>query len=293
MKNLILPLMVFLTLSANAQVFAPIGASWYYGESNSGAAPSNSEYIHYESVKDTIVKEQAVRKIVRKYYRYAGYTSVLEPLFVYNSTDTAYLYNPDKDNFGKLYIFNKHKGDTLTLDVPYGDSYPSMNKESYRIVIDSVSTELFNGFSVNKYQVTGLDNFQFWNNGWYMDYAGGLDWFFPRAAIFPEAGGPLRCYSDPDFSVNFTTKACDYRLISNVSEFEDKSVLLYPNPVNEVFQVSSSKQIVKYEIFDNLGILKIADSKLPANISQLKAGVYVIRMLFQDDTIIYRMIIKE
>jgi hypothetical protein len=293
MKNLIISTLIFVTLSIKAQVFAPIGATWYYGESNSGAAPTNSEYIHYESVKDTIIKSQSVRKIIRTYYHYSGYTSVLKPLFVFNSTDTAFLYNPDKDKFGKLYIFNKNKGDTLTLDVPYGDSYPNLSKSTYRLVIDSISTVSYNGISIKKYKTRGLDDFQFWSSGWYMDYAGGLDWFFPRGVIIPEAGGPLRCYSDNKFSVNLTSQACDYRLISSVSEFKDNDILIFPNPVNDNLQISSSKRIDKFDIFDNLGVLKISSNNFPVNLSQLKTGVYLVRLTFMDKTLTYKMIIKK
>jgi hypothetical protein len=293
LKNLLLLGLIVVVLSAKAQEFAPIGASWYYSESNGGAAPPNSEYIHYESVKDTTINGVPVRKIIRTYYRYSGSTSVLSPLFVYSSNDTVFLYNPDKDYFGKLYIFNANKGDTLELDVPYGDNYPNLNRSTYRLVIDSVIDVSYNNVPIKKYQARGLDDFQFWNNGWFIDFAGGLDWFFPRGVTFPEAGGPLRCYHDNNLSVNFTSLACDYRLINSVPEVKDKSVSIYPNPVADKMQIVSSKQIEKCEIFDYNGVLKISDNKPIIDVSQLKTGLYIIRVIHQDKTMIYKTIIKE
>jgi hypothetical protein len=291
MKRIIYFVLFFVSLTAQSQIFAPIGASWYYSSQNQGAAPTNSEYILYESTKDSTINGHAVRKIERKCYHYRGTVSTLPSLFVYNSPDTAFIYNPKSDKFDKLYIFNKNKGDTLKLDIPFeSNSYTQSIKNEYRLVIDSVAVEINNGKTTKKYKTRGLDSFQFCSDGWFMDYAGGLDWFFPRAGgITPEADGPLRCYNDPLLSIHFSSIACDYRLINTsvpqigtkwyyTSKFmtpdmgyyqleyvKDSTIIDKTCKVFEVINVNSKSQIVSksyfYLLYNNRKIMQYMNSK--------------------------------
>ena len=293
-RNIFLITFSFITLFTQAQNFAPIGANWYYNGSDQGAAPTNSVYIHFESVKDTIVKGQLTRKIERTYYHFRGSVSRLEPLYVYNSTDTVFLYNPQKESFGKFYIFNRSKGDTLTLDAPYGDEdYSFLEKTAYRVVIDSVASATYNGKQVKKYWARGLDGFQYWGNGSFMDYIGGLDWFFPRRVMMPEADGPLRCYNDNNFGISFTSLPCDYMLTNGIPEVSSEEVSVYPNPTSDKFKVNALSGILKVELFDLNGVLRFQGNNLENDISKLETGNYLLKIELKDKTIVSRKIIKK
>lgn len=294
MKKSIFLALFFICLSVKSQIFAPLGASWYFNSQNNGAAPSNSEYIKFESIKDTLIKGQSVRKIERTCYHYIGTVSTLSDLFVYNSTDTAFIYNPMKDKFDKLYIFNKNKGDTITLDVPFEQSQPALSTNSqYRLVIDSVAVEIYNGKTLKKYKTRGLDNFQFWSEGWFMDYAGGIDWFFPSAAIISEADGPLRCYNAPEFNIHFSEIDCDYRLISAVVDVKNAELQIYPNPAIDEFQISGSTEIVNVEIYNNKGILNRKEENSTFYISELPKGIYIVKIKLLNNSILFKKLIKN
>lgn len=272
------------------QDFAPIGAEWYYSEHNGGAAPTGSEYVLYKSVKDTTILDRAAKKIERTYYRYNGDTNYLSPYFITQIQDTVFLYNPELNKFGRLYIFNSTKGDTLTLDIPFQQLLVT-DKTSFRLIVDSVVIESFNGVDIKKYQITAIDGFS-WISNWYIDRAGALDWFIPRGAIYPEAGGPLRCYHDNEVDIKLVSYDCDYRLISKIISNKYDELLIYPNPTNGLFKIKTVKKIDKVEIFDNLGKLIKSTCETEINLTGFQTGTYFIKIEIGKD-IILREVLKK
>ena len=131
-------IIVSLTILTFGQNFGTIGTQWYYSEHAGGMAPPGSEYVHYESVSDTIIDGLTTHKIIRKYYKYNGYTVAFEPLYVYENLDTVFMYNFQKAKFQSVYIFNATQGDTITLDNP--ESLTWITDSTYRLVIDTVET---------------------------------------------------------------------------------------------------------------------------------------------------------
>ncbi len=293
MKRLLIILLVTCCSPIYAQEFAPIGAQWYYSEQAGGKAPENSEYIHYHVVKDTLVAGQHVRKITRTYYQYFGDTVTLEPIFVYQDGQTVYQYNPDKRSFGRLYIFGAQVGDILTLDVPYGDYATSTKRKTYRLQIDSVATETYTGIELKKYKAHGLDGIQFWNDGWFMERLGGLDWFFPRAALNLHPGGPLRCYRDKDLNLKINTIACDYHLNGGDDRYDYQGFAIYPNPSSGEISIKSLRPIKGVIIYNNLGIAVVQRSEPLIDISGYPDGLYIVKVTFDNDRIIYRKILKR
>ena len=86
-----------------------------------------------------------------------------------------------------------------------------------------------------------------------MERIGGLDWFFPRAAIYPEAGGPIRCFSDAQIDTNFQIVACDYILYTSVNELIDNNdIEIYPNPTTGKI-IIQAESIIGVEIMDITG----------------------------------------
>ena len=275
MKKIILILFLFVTLTIKAQDFAPIGANWYY-DYDPGTAPPNAEYDYYSSVKDTVIAGKTVQKIVEVYYQYSGDTSILSPLYFYNSSDTVFLYNPRKNNFGRFFIYNQNKGDTLTLDVPYGDTIRENPNRTYRLVIDSVSTVTYNGKLLKEYATTGLDEYYFTP---LMDYAGCLSSFFPWPMPSIMVGqGPLRCYSDSNLSINF--EPCDYRLINsnNISNETNKHIFVYPNPAKDKITIenldkNTSSTIEIFNISGQIVLNETVQKDNSIDISNLVPGV--------------------
>lgn len=298
MKNLLFLLVLLFSFSSNlfSQNFGLIGTEWFYSESAGGNCPGNCEYVHFKSVADTIIQGKTTHKITQTYYKFSGDTAFLDPLYVYNQSDTAFRYSFIKSRFLTLFIFNRNQGDTLTLDYPptYLNVPHPPNDTIYRLRIDSVINKTIDGIPLKEYKTSALDGCQFFNYGSFMDRIGGLDWLFPRTAIFPEAGGPIRCYKDSQIDTSFQTIACDYILPTSISELTDKyNVEIYPNPTSDLITVRTNQKIIKIDLYDLTGKLLETTSSLTIDFSNFNTGQYIIKIHFKTGKNIERKIIKN
>lgn len=276
MKQISILTIVFLifTSSAFGQNFGLVGTEWYYSEHAAGTSPPNSEYLHLESVSDTVIEGKTTHKIVQTYYKYTGDTVSFEPIYVFEQSDTVFMYNFQKSKFLTLYIFNGNQGDTLTLDAP--DTFSTSNT-TYRLVIDTVINTIIDGVPLRKYQTIALDDYQYYSEGYFMDRIGGLDWFFPRLITIPEMGGPIRCYSDLQIDTNFQTVACDHRLLISIQELNDNSnIEIYPNPASDKLTINSSQAIQRIDLHNMSGQFKATTQELNLDISELTNGLYIL-----------------
>ena len=298
MKNLLFLLFLLFSSSSNlfSQNFGLIGTEWFYSESAEGSCPGNCEYVHFKSVADTIIQGKTIHKITQTYYKFGGDTAILKPLYVYNQSDTTFRYSFSKSRFLTLFIFNRNQGDTLTLDYPptYLNVSPPPSDTICRLVIDSVINKSIDGIPLKEYRTTALDGCQFFNYGSFMDRIGGLDWLFPRTAIFPEAGGPIRCYKDSQIDTSFQTISCDYILPTSISEITHKyEVEIYPNPTSDLITVKTNQKIIKLDLYDLTGKLLDTTNKLTLDFSNFPDGQYIINILFTTGENIERKIMKN
>ena len=274
------------------QNFGSIGTQWYYSEHAGGAAPSNSEYLHLKSVSDTNLYGVTTHKIVRTYYKFNGDIVTLDPLYVYENSDTVFMYNFRKAKYQSLYIFNAKKGDTLTFEFPEPVTW--LTDSSFRLVIDTVETLIVKGVSLKKYKTKALDRHQFHIGGYYMDRIGGLDWFFPRPDIIPEAGGPIRCYSDNQIDTNFQSVACDYRLVTSIGEINaNYRIYIFPNPFQNELTIQSEQPIEQIEIYDFIGRRILSSRQATLNLENINNGVYILTIYLKSGQRLDRKIIKN
>ncbi|MCH8904243.1 MAG: T9SS type A sorting domain-containing protein [Bacteroidetes bacterium] len=276
-------ILLIITSNAFGQNFGVVGTEWYYSEHGLGGAPYNSEYLHLESITDTVIQGQSSHKIIQTYYKYNGDIVTLKSIYLFEQSDTVFLYSFQRSKFLILYILNGNPGDTLTLDVPYDFIFPD---STYRLVIDTVININIDGIPLKKYGTTALDYYQFYNvGGYFMDRIGGQDWFFPRQGIFPEAGGPIRCYSDLQIDTSFQAVACDFRLISSVNEVgqEVNTVLVYPNPVKNELNISLKNNggacIIVYNLLGkSVKEVTFNQEIITIDLSDLLSGLYLYRI---------------
>ncbi|WMJ72978.1 T9SS type A sorting domain-containing protein [Cytophagaceae bacterium ABcell3] len=282
-------LAVFQVLLSYGQTFAPVGAEWYYSSSAGGRAPGGSEYYHFIVQKDTVINNYDLRKVTRTYYRYQGDSVNLAPYFIYQEGDTVSLYNNELNKFYRLLVFNVSVDDTLTMDVPYGN----LNGEdsTYRIVVEDIITEIYDGVELKKYILKQPDEFG-WFSHFYLEKIGGYEWFLPLGKIIiPEADGPVRCYHDDEVNINFSpSRECDYRLVSNVSESLSAKIKLYPNPAAGLVQINADLGIDKTEVLDYSGKVLIETADTLINIESLSSGVYFFRIYSGDEFIVKKVV---
>ncbi len=229
-----------------AEGFAPIGAEWHYSMHGGGSAPTDSEYLKLRSEKDTMVFGEPVRKITQTYYRFIGDSIAWDPIFVTQLQDTVYWFDETEQALRKLYVFGGYKNDQLILD-----SFDPVVSGSYSLNIEDAYVEIVDGAPLRVYQTQNLGDVSFYNNGLFMDQVGGLDWFYARPPIIPEAGGPTRCYADSQVDTNFTALACDYWLVSSVELLNNETeIRVFPNPANNVVWVEADFLIEELQLLD-------------------------------------------
>lgn len=277
----------------SGQHFAPIGATWYYSSSAYGAAPVRSEYYLMTAEKDSVMSGYALRKIKRTHYRYQGDSVEVAPYWLHQAGDTVSMYRPGEERLYKLFIFNAVPGDTLTLDIPH-EAQSGFADMTYRVIVDSVLTELYDGVPLRKYVLESLDHFG-WNRGFYLEKVGGYEWFLPLGiTVIPEADGPIRCYRDDEVDIHFSALPCDYRVVSSVQDWPtNRTTTLFPNPASDYVQIESDIAPARIEVYDRLGRLLFTTDQNPFTVSHLKSGVYFVQTYAGDGMRVVKRLVKR
>ncbi|WP_396141580.1 T9SS type A sorting domain-containing protein [Flavobacterium sp.] len=76
--------------------------------------------------------------------------------------------------------------------------------------------------------------------------------------------------------------------------YANNTISLYPNPAQEVLNISSSNSITKIEVYDLLG-KKVAsnDNASNVNVSDLGKGAYIVKVVQENGSVIAKQFIKE
>lgn len=274
------------------QIFAPLGAKWYYSSASQGTAPPDAAYWLYESEKDTTLNNIACKKITRKLFNHLGDTITnITPINIitYTSGDTIMYFNNFMNKFTPLYIFNVQQSDTLTFYKPHNPVFG--NDTTFRVIVDSVNFFQVNNLNLKRVYTSPLDEFKF--NGFYAERIGCYGWLLPEyLTSILENEGPLRCYSDADISINFTSNPCDYKTIVGIQDVKKNDALsIYPIPASGRLHINSStNKIIHLSIYDVRGVRHrdISFSDMQTNviidISNLLSGIYFIHARFQNNT---------
>jgi hypothetical protein len=298
MKHFLTLVLGLTAIVVQAQEFASIGTRWNYTSDVYG--PINIEQYEYTSVKDSVILGKSVRKIeilhYRKMHDYSNDYKVteevrnLKPHFIHQNADSVYLFDPFNEDFAKIYVFNVKKGDTITLDTPFGEELNNDDK-TFRIKIDSVAVEEYGGVQLKKYRTKALDEIGHGFAGvWYMDRVGSLDWFLPRPLFgIPERPGPLLCYSDSE--VNYPSGTTCETITSNI-EAQLKFASVYPNPAKDEIWIKSTQEVDKVEIYSIHGNLLRSSLSDQINTDNLNSGQYLLKIYSGNDWVVKPVIVE-
>lgn len=78
-----------------------------------------------------------------------------------------------------------------------------------------------------------------------------------------------------------------------ISELENPSIEIFPNPTKDYLNIVSQHPINKIQIMNYLGqVIKTTEHK-KINLNNLKSGVYIVKVCFEDNTVIVKKIVKE
>jgi hypothetical protein len=317
MKTLhLFTLLLFLAPYATHAQFAPVGAKWYYG--NSDDAYFSETYYTYTCVGDTSIADEKYSKIA-----FADDKGMNEHnMNYYLTSDSNRVFYFHKGTKKLLFDFNKNIGDTFSIDLSFGIFSPKYglqgdSTKNVNVVILSV-TWLKNALandSLKKYSIEIIP-WQFPRlNGTAaitQKVIAGRDYSPPFSLInirdfarIPEATNYLRCYSDSDYHfkiVNYT-KACDYNSVGiNEKSLNGLNMSLFPNPVCEklYFRFSAPCKITQVTVYNVSGqimrtqpIDEFYRDNNNIDVSALEQGIYYCELQTTTGEVVRSKFIKE
>lgn len=294
-------LLILITLApfhVSAQhIFAPVGAAWWHYNvqgpimSGIGAPPGTASEIsfsyHARSVADTVIDGISCRKVTTAYREkmngpirpdFGFGEGPVKDCYIYDNTDTVFVFNENFGRFTPMYVFTAQEGDTICLPVlpePTPDLRvnPHTGDASFCFIIDSIrvltyDTAHLRTFYTRAISEEGSGPFSTaypaynwgttydWNIGYYVERIGGPA-FFPRhlvycgdcTAISYGPYGSLACYSDSSYSIFLREGlACDSLPEPRPLGIEDPEltgdhILLYPVPGDALCRLAFRKPL--------------------------------------------------
>ncbi len=269
-------------------VFAPIGAAWYYAPEQLGPPWISDPLKAYFLVeKDTAMVDYPA-KVIGCYINVENQMVRIDSMTKYVATIGDRVYFKVGEEFVLLYDFGAQAGDTIhskaeAFALSIGcDSDFSGGVIDFSYVVDSVGMQIIDGKDLRVLFVHSLSNspdpdWVFWGpiieRIGPMNY-GGFWWGSGEYCILES--GYLRCYVDQEINWRSTyfndNLPCDY--ISSSTEIQSSSYVLHPNPANtQVFLPLDAEHVVLFDI---------TGQELPAEIfeNEMDISPYPSRMYF-------------
>jgi hypothetical protein len=277
--------------------FAPLGAEWWYTGNNWDYVFSPPGWIvnetwtdHVTVVADTSIQGISCRKLVAVRTKKNGsnpdsaFVALNAVYYLYDNTDTVFIFNEATNGFQALYVFNAVEGDTVYLKNSYSVASTDSN---FCYVIDSVRMVAYDTAHLKTFYTRTIMNSdplhtvnwgvshynpdaqQWINTGQYTERLGGT--YGRTSGLFPAVtfqytdgwvsttfpSGYLSCYYDPVTNIKRSGQDCDafadpYTSIEPVA-LSAFGIKVFPNPSNGSLTVSTLRPL--QEMMD----IRIAD----------------------------------
>lgn len=292
-------------LKSLAQEWFTEGATWIYN--NQMSMPFQAHGIRkFVVAKDTMLLNKPAKMILNSVISYNGQLSSQDTLFVYEQNEQVFMLHDG--GFQLVYDLSLAEGAIFKLDFGCSDSIS--------IVVDSVGHTEKNGNNLKvqylSFSIPVDGSIHKVNDAVIEKIGSEIDFLFTpdchSVDQFTYQG--LRCYEDKKMSfVNEWWKyfhpdvACDSLIDeSDVGVKENKLVNfnIYPNPVSDIFTISTnaySSKLERIEIVSLGGIkmmeLNALNANLVFNISNIPNGFYVVKLFDCSGCIIEKKIVKQ
>lgn len=309
----------FFFINSLAQVWAPVGAKWYYSH-NGG---SFQELTVIESIGDTTINTKLC-KILNTYNIYEvmdstglyHWDTLFCPLqYSYQESGIVYLYDFSKNIFDMLYNFNAFSGDTITVKETTFMGYcpETMPGNLFEYVIDSITDTLISNIPLQKQFISPTQNSDWiFSDPWqYTDFPI-FEWIGSSKFLFgiyylqvmEGSINCLRCYQDSSLSYRASfwpdTVPCgQLRPLQNsgINSFINKYPIdIYPNPANNELHISIKNEAIINEIniYNQIGqkVLFVKPETNTVDVSTLRSGIYFIELISNEFIIREKLIIK-
>jgi len=283
--------------------------------------------FHSYYTGDTIILGKTCRTVIQKGLVDTPASTMglhvydLTTLYLYNNSDTVFMYNYLFKRFTPLYVFNVNPGDTIRLPIlPYDYcNYPTITTtdSTFKIVVDSVKMVLYDtanlktiyshsiGSRTSDYVYDYANSFGDTVEGVYAEKIGSISiGFLPMYLSSAvnlldescEGPGALRCYNDNTLSVKLTTGLCSIPPTSIVPVNKTKAINIFPTPASDEIniQCSPTQKNMSVSIIDMNGkeVLSSASNYNNAvlNVAQLPQGIYLLKIFIDNDAPVYKRI---
>ena len=293
-KLLTLVLVVACTGCLKAQSeFAPLGATWYYGNSESMFGDMG---FTMTTVTDTsIIGGKKVKVLVSEYHGSNGGVTPRDTVYAYQIGDSV-LFFCDGD-FHLVYNFGLNEGDTMEIYNP-DNKFCGADMLYGHVVVESIKTLNINGILLKEFNFVPADT----HSGYYhyIEKIGTTSHLFGEDCIADNFGsgifGSLRCYDDLEIEhYQYGNEVCDSiytfdwdaynkwqkEQISDIIDKENMELNLFYSQSDKAIVVDSrnSCESCIFKVFDVNGRLVYSDVCEPENqkyVAISKRGIYMV-----------------
>ncbi|MEX1132254.1 MAG: T9SS type A sorting domain-containing protein [Flavobacteriales bacterium] len=276
-------LALILPILAQAQNWAPIGATWTYKQGQVASPDTNLAMITITG--DTLIQGRNCAKLEATSGYYACYPFYD---FIHYDGDSLWIYDQYDDRFMLLMCMNAMPGDAWTTELQHSnggvrDTITWTVLDTATIVVDGTPLRSLD----LSYASNGALSPYCWPHCTFIERIGNLKYLFDfqigvcDAEIFQG----LRCYEDNDISWQ-SPSVPQCALSTGISEWDDSSIIsLSPNPVpaGAQVQVEITRQqgAVQLVVHDALGreVLRSDVRDERTVLSLPTSGSYLVRLL--------------
>lgn len=314
MKKIIWLNFYLFLISANAQIFAPIGATWRYITPAQNAPDSIQcrNYAQFEAIKDTVINSINAVKISKIEIKNRVEYGKSQHEYFYQSGKKIYFLNRVSGEFHLLFDFEAKIGDTIKVFNNQSFQYPFDNQticglKYFIYKIESVEIVTISGQSLIKQKVAticpteGLEIIPSCNLCWGFSYSGtqieseiiekvgAVQNFYsflgnPNGVSLLATGYTGMIYYQDESTDYFKNKNNFCKVItSNLDRFQDDNVkILFEKDVIKIFGKDNQLGF-DFRIFDVLGnsylftYEDISQNEIVISTSKLQSGIYILK----------------
>ncbi len=228
----------------------------------------------------------------------------LPTLYLYNNTDTVFVYNYYFNRFTPLYVFNVIDGDSVRLPIlpTEIDGLHHVSADStFSFIVDSVRTVLYDTAHLKTIYTRSFGNratnyvYSYGPNysdtiGRYAEKIGGIsEGLIPRCLTFVsflddsyQLQDSIRCYNDASNSINLTTGTCGIPGVLVPTKSIGTNLVISPNPFYDVLNLKANNEIGNVVIYNVLGETvfnkNLKDRIANLDLRNLPKGVYILNV---------------
>ncbi len=268
------------------QYFAPLGATWYYGNRENPFGGPEAGYLLVKSVSKMVINKHHARVLAKTYYASDGTIHDRGYEFVYTEGNKVF-YIKDQRSF-LLYDFTAETGDTLKFREPFFSSHNS--NTTFTMVVDSTDFISVDGTELKRMYLRDIS----WHWDLYrthIERIGNMPYMFPQIGLYCDAAcyDPLRCYSDHSIVYKPVSYECDKLVTGITDQYSTERIRIFPNPASSVVNFLFEHP----DFINSLLLLFSADGKLVNEIVVCDQNVSVDITGYKQGVYFYNWIITE